>query len=89
MAKGALAVMGYYSGTYIDTLNVCFSPYFAKEVLRKKLGFKGVLCTDWAVVSGIGPLNPRFKGKTTLKDNIAMAVNAERTKWEVKLKMTY
>lgn len=76
IAKGALAVMGYYSGTYIDTLNVCFSPYFANEVLRKKLGFKGAFCTDWGVVSGIGPLNPKLKGKTTLKDNIALVINA-------------
>jgi beta-glucosidase len=74
--KGALAAMGYYSGTYHDTLNVCFSKYFSTEVLYNQLGFKGVLCTDWGVVSGIGPLNPRLKGKTSLKDNMEMVINA-------------
>ncbi|MGD0583618.1 MAG: glycoside hydrolase family 3 N-terminal domain-containing protein [Bacteroidales bacterium] len=74
--KGALAVMGYYSGTYHDTLNVCFSPYFSTELLYNKLGFKGAICTDWGVVGGIGPMNPRLKGKTTLKDNMHMVINA-------------
>jgi len=73
--KGALAVMGYYSGTYVDTFNVCFSPYWSTEVLYNQLGFKGVICTDWGVVGRIGPMNPRYKGNT-LKDNMAMVVNA-------------
>lgn len=73
--KGALAVMGYYSGTYVDTFNVCFSPYWSTEVLYNQLGFKGVICTDWGVVGRIGPMNPRFEN-TSLKDNMAMVVNA-------------
>ncbi|HLO60532.1 MAG TPA: glycoside hydrolase family 3 N-terminal domain-containing protein [Bacteroidales bacterium] len=74
--KGALAVMGYYSGTYVDTFNVCFSPYWSTKVLYDQLGFKGAICTDWGVVGRVGPMNPRFAGKTTLKDNMAMVVNA-------------
>lgn len=73
--KGALAAMGYYSGTYVDTFNVCFSPYWSTEVLYNQLGFKGVICTDWGVVGRIGPMNPRYPN-TTLKDNMAMVVNA-------------
>jgi len=74
--KGALAVMGYYSGTYVDTFNVCYSPYWSTKVIYDELGFKGAICTDWGVVGRIGPMNPRFAGKTTLKDNMAMVVNA-------------
>ena len=74
--KGALAVMGYYSGTYVDTLNVNYSPYWSTEVLYNQLGFKGAICTDWGVVGRTGPLNPRLAGKTTLKDNMAMVINA-------------
>lgn len=74
--KGALAVMGYYSGTYVDTLNVCYSPYWSNKVLREELGFKGALCTDWGVVGRVGPMNPRLAGKTTLKDNMALVINA-------------
>lgn len=74
--KGALAVMGYYSGTFFDTLNVCFSPYITTEVLYSQLGFKGAICTDWGVVGGIGPLHPGLKGKTTLKENMGMVVTA-------------
>ena len=76
IAKGALAVMGYYSGTYVDTLNVNYSPYWSTEVLYNQLGFKGSICTDWGVVGRTGPLNPRLAGKTTLKDNMAMVINA-------------
>lgn len=73
--KGALAVMGYYSGTYVDTLNVCFSPYWSTKVLYKDLGFKGAICTDWGVVGKIGPMNPRY-GELSLKDKMVMVVNA-------------
>jgi len=74
--KGALAIMGYYSGTYVDTLNVNYSPYWSTKVLYDQLGFKGSICTDWGVVGRTGPLNPRLAGKTTLKDNMAMVINA-------------
>ena len=74
--KGALAVMGYYSGTYVDTLNVNYSPYWSTKVLYDQLGFKGAICTDWGVVGRTGPLNPRLAGKTTLKDNMEMVINA-------------
>ncbi|MBN2482444.1 MAG: glycoside hydrolase family 3 C-terminal domain-containing protein [Bacteroidales bacterium] len=75
IAKGALAAMGYYSGTYYDTLNVNYSYYMSTEVLYNQLGFKGAICTDWGVVSR-GPLNPRLQGTTTLKDNMEMIINA-------------
>ena len=73
---GALAVMGYYSGTYVDTLNVCYSPYWSTRVLYDELGFRGAICTDWGVVSRTGPLHPALQGRTSLKDNMAMVVNA-------------
>ena len=75
IAKNALAAMGYYSGTYVDTLNVNYSYYMSTEVLYNQLGFKGAICTDWGV-AGNGPLNPRLQGTTTLKDNYAMIYNA-------------
>ena len=75
IAKNALAAMGYYSGTYVDTLNVNYSYIMSTEVLHNQLGFKGAICTDWGVASN-GPLNPRLQGTTTLKDNYAMIYNA-------------
>ena len=74
IAKNALAAMGYYSGTYVDTLNVNYSYIMSTEVLRGQLGFKGAVCTDWGVASR-GPLNPRLQGKTTIQDNYAIRVN--------------
>jgi len=74
IAKGALAAMGYYSGTYHDTLNVNYSHYWSTEVLYDQLHFQGAICTDWGVVSR-GSLNPRDKDNT-LKDNMEMIVNA-------------
>ena len=75
IAKNALAAMGYYSGTYVDTLNVNYSHIMSTEVLKEQLGFKGAICTDWGVASR-GPLNPRLQGTTTLKDNYCMIYNA-------------
>ena len=73
--KGALAAMGYYSGTYYDSLNVNYSYHMSTEVLYGQLGFKGAICTDWGVV-GNGPLKPSLQGKTTVKDNMEMIINA-------------
>ncbi len=73
--KGALAAMGYYSGTYYDSLNVNYSYHVSTEILYGQLGFKGAICTDWGVVSR-GPLKPSLQGKTTLKDNMEMIINA-------------
>lgn len=73
--SGALAAMGYYSGTYYDSLNVNYSYHVSTEILYGQLGFKGAICTDWGVVSR-GPLKPSLQGKTTLKDNMEMIINA-------------
>jgi beta-glucosidase len=73
--NGALAAMGYYSGTYYDTLNVNFSYHISTEVLYDQLNFKGAICTDWTVVSR-GPLHPALQGKTSLKENMGMVINA-------------
>ena len=73
--KGALAAMGYYSGTYYDSLNVNYSYHMSTEVLYGELGFKGAICTDWGVV-GNGPLKPSLQGKTSVKDNMGMIINA-------------
>lgn len=73
--KGALAAMGYYSGTYYDSLNVNYSYHMSTEVLYGELGFKGAICTDWGVV-GNGPLKPSIQGTTSRKDNMAMIINA-------------
>ena len=73
--KGALAAMGYYSGTYHDSLNVNFSHYISTEVLKEQLGFKGAICTDWGV-AGNGPMHPTKYQGTTLKDNYGMIFNA-------------
>ncbi len=75
IAKNALAAMGYYSGTYVDTLNVNYSRIMSTEVLYGQLGFKGSICTDWGVATR-GPLNPRLQGKTSVQDNYAMIYNA-------------
>ncbi len=73
--KGALGVMGYYSGTYHDTLGVSFSKYFLTDILRNQLGFTGVICTDWQVVGRKGVLYPALVGNPII-DRFEMAINA-------------
>jgi beta-glucosidase len=75
IAKGALAVMGYYSGTYIDTLGINYSKYLSTEVLYNQLRFKGAICTDWFVIGRKGALRPDLVG-IPLKDRFEMSINA-------------
>jgi beta-glucosidase len=75
IAKGALAVMGYYSGTYFDTLGVNYSKYISTEVLYNQLGFKGSICTDWGVIGRTGPLRPDLVDMP-VKDRFEMSINA-------------
>lgn len=75
IAHNALAAMSYYSGTYVDTLAVSYSPYWENKVLRDELGFKGAVCTDWGVVSMKGPLRKDVQN-SSLKDRMAMVINA-------------
>ena len=73
--KGALGVMGYYSGTYHDTLGVNYSKYFSTEIIRNQLGFKGAICTDWQVIVRKGPLYPTLVGNPVI-DRFEMSINA-------------
>ena len=74
--KGALAAMGYYSGTLYDSLNVNYSYHISTEVLKQELKFKGAICTDWGV-SRNGPMHPKYiDNPTTLKENYGMIFNA-------------
>jgi beta-glucosidase len=75
IAKGALAAMGYYSGTYVDTLGVNYSKYISTELLYNQLGFKGAICTDWGVIGRTGPLRPDLKDMP-LKEKFEMSINA-------------
>jgi beta-glucosidase len=73
--KGALGVMGYYSGTYHDTLGVNYSKYFSTEIIRNQLGYKGVICTDWQVIGRKGPLYPTLVGNPVI-DRFEMSIDA-------------
>jgi len=73
--KGALAVMGYYSGTYYDNLGVNYSKYHSTDLLYGQLGFKGALCTDWFVIGMKGALRSDLVG-IPLKDRFEISINA-------------
>ncbi|MBN2481310.1 MAG: glycoside hydrolase family 3 protein [Bacteroidales bacterium] len=75
IAKGALSVMGFYSGTYFDTLGVNFSKYISTEVLYNQLGFEGSICTDWHAISRKGALRNDLIG-IPLNDRFEMSINA-------------
>lgn len=75
IAKGALSVMTYYSGTYFDTLGVSYSKYMCTGILRERLGFRGAICTDWLVISSKGALRNDLIG-IPLKDRYELSINA-------------
>ena len=73
---GAIAVMGYYSGTpFDDGLAVNYSRYIMTEILRDKMKFDGVACTDWGVISHTGPLREDLVDMT-IKDRYKMSIEA-------------
>lgn len=63
----AAAVMPYYTisvGQDPDQqVGNGYSKYIITELLRKKYGYDGVVCTDWAVVKPMGPKVSSFAGK--------------------------
>jgi len=75
-SKGVIAVMGYYSGTpFDDGLGVNYSKYISTEVLRDRMNFQGVVCTDWGVIAGTGPLREDLKD-LPIKDRYRMSIEA-------------
>jgi len=60
----AAAVMPYYtiSTGYGEKVANGYNSYLITDVLRKKYGFDGVLCTDWGVTWDISAIH-KFEGK--------------------------
>ena len=76
--SGAMAVMGYYSGTSLNGdngLGVNYSEYIMTTVLRDSMKFEGVVCTDWGVISRTGPLREDIKDMPK-KDRYKMSIEA-------------
>lgn len=67
--KTASAVMPYYSVSYgIDSVNGenvgnSYSKYLIGDLLREKLGYEGVVCTDWRITHDMGRTEEEFAGK--------------------------
>ena len=64
----ASAVMPYYTISYNqskDGSNYAngFNKYIITDLLRKKYGYDGVLCTDWLITANEGKTPDEFKGK--------------------------
>lgn len=65
----AAAVMPYYTISYNqDTRNGenvgnAYSSYLITDLLRKKYGYDGVVCTDWLVTGDLGKTVEEFRGK--------------------------
>ncbi len=73
---GAVTVMGYYSGTPFDHgLAVNYSRHIMTDVLRDRMKFDGVVCTDWGVIGRVGPLREDLKD-LPVKDRFRMALDA-------------
>lgn len=67
--KKASAVMPYYTISYdIDkkygeNVGNSYNTYLIKDLLREKLGYEGVVCTDWGITHNIGKTEEEFAGK--------------------------
>ena len=65
----AAAVMPYYTVSYNqdvanhENVGNGYSKYIITDLLRKKYGYDGVVCTDWLVVGKEGPKPDVFAGK--------------------------
>lgn len=65
----ASAVMPYYtisSGMdkkYGENVGNSYNKYLIQDLLRKELGYDGVVCTDWGITHDIGEAEETFAGK--------------------------
>ncbi|MGQ9621383.1 MAG: glycoside hydrolase family 3 C-terminal domain-containing protein, partial [Bacteroidales bacterium] len=74
----AAAVMPYYTISYnVDTLNHenvgnSYSSFIITELLRKKYGFDGVVCTDWGITGDVEGVY-QFQGKPWGAEKLSVA----------------
>jgi len=74
----AAAVMPYYTISYnIDTQNGenvgnAYNKYIITDLLRKKYGYEGVVCTDWMITAD-APSLERFAGKCWGVESLSVA----------------
>lgn len=68
--KMAAAVMPYYTISfnqdkkYNENVGNGFSKYIVTDLLRKKYGYDGVVCTDWLITGDEGKTPDQFMGKS-------------------------
>jgi beta-glucosidase len=77
--KMASAVMPYYTisydqdKTYHENVGNGFSKYIITDLLRKKYGYDGVVCTDWLITGDEGKTPDIFAGKSWGVESLTLA----------------
>jgi beta-glucosidase len=59
IAAGARQMMPYYSqplGTEYEEVGFSFNKGIITDLLRTELGFQGIVCSDWGLISSFGQL---------------------------------
>lgn len=75
----ASAVMPYYTvswgidSVYGENAGNSYSKYIVTDLLRKKYGYDGLVCTDWNITADPGPLDYTFGGKSYGVENFSIA----------------
>lgn len=65
----ASAVMPYYTISYdvdkkySENVGNSYNKYLIQDLLREKLGYEGVVCTDWGITHDLGATEEEFAGK--------------------------
>lgn len=77
--KKASAVMPYYTISYEadqkngENVGNSYSRFLIGDLLREKLGYEGVVCTDWGITHDMGPEEETFSGKCWGVENLTEA----------------
>jgi len=77
--KSAAAVMPYYTISYDqdktnnENVGNGFSKYIITDLLRKKYGYDGVVCTDWLITGNEGKTPDVFAGKSWGTEQLTIA----------------
>lgn len=77
--KKASAVMPYYTISYNqdkkngENVGNGFSKYIITDLLRKKYGYEGVVCTDWLITANEGEKPDVFSGKSWGVETLSIA----------------
>jgi beta-glucosidase len=81
IVAGAMQIMPYYGmpiGTTYEEVGFAFSKGIITGLLREKLGFRGLVCTDWGLITDVVILGQDMPGRAWGAEHLSEIERAEK-----------